>query len=40
VTVTFDEFAKTPALGVMIVSHDNPSVSDGGETQLIDVRLR
>ena len=39
-TVSIDatECALTPALGVMIVSHDNPSVADGGETQVIELK--
>ena len=38
-TVSLDaaEFARTPARGFMVVSHDNPSVKDGGEAQLIVV---
>ena len=37
-TVTYDatEFGLTPALGFMIVSHDNRSTS-GGQAQLIKV---
>jgi hypothetical protein len=36
VTINSGEFGQTPPLGVMIVSHDNPS---NNETQLIPVKL-
>ena len=37
VTLNAAEFAKTPALGLMVVSHDNPSAD---EAQLIPVSVR
>jgi len=36
VSINKTEFGQTPALGVMVVSHDNPSKD---ETQLIPVKL-
>ena len=36
VSINSTEFGQTPALGVMVVSHDNPS---NDETQLIPVKL-
>jgi hypothetical protein len=38
VTVDRTELARTPPLGFMIVTHDNPAVGELNEAQLVSLR--